>query len=138
MLASMVMEKNAMPNDIAKRGVITGANTGEMRAFSLPNQPSPTGAACVLGFRHRPDGLRQNVVHQVLRWLDVLKTLQPVHAGRGFLIHGRAGRARLLVSLEGRQRRAVQRGVEGVRQQGLELHALHSGFGFAVHQITCL
>src|SRR5271157_959504 len=44
MLSSMVMEKNAMPKDIAKRGVTTGANTGDSLPFRRSSQLSPFGA----------------------------------------------------------------------------------------------
>ena len=51
MPSSMVMEKNAMPNDMAKRGVTTGANIGASLPFSLSIQPSPFGATAGRGSR---------------------------------------------------------------------------------------
>src|SRR5271157_2473698 len=49
MLSSMVMEKNAMPNDIAKRGVTIGANAGDSLPFSRSSQLSPLGACAARG-----------------------------------------------------------------------------------------
>src|SRR5271157_1583190 len=45
-LSSMVMEKKAMPNDMANRGVTTGANTGDILPFSRSSQLS-LFAACM-------------------------------------------------------------------------------------------
>src|SRR5271165_628925 len=45
----MVMEKNAMPKDIAKRGVTTGANTGDSLPCRRCSQLSPFGACAARG-----------------------------------------------------------------------------------------
>ena len=134
----MVMEKKAMPNDMAKRGVATGANIGARRPFSFSSQPSPRGCRHRVLRRQGSDGLRQDVMDQVARRLGFVQRLQPVHSGPGFLNHGAAGGAALLVRLEGRQRRALQRAVQSFGQKGLDLDALHSGLGFPCHHLACL
>src|SRR5271165_1896892 len=54
MLSSMVMEKNAMPNDMAKRGVTTGEKNGVMPCFSRPHQPSACGTTTVVSAGSAP------------------------------------------------------------------------------------
>ena len=154
MPSSMVMEKNAMPNDMAKRGVATGRKHGSQAALQLlqPALAALNRDDVLRG--QRSDGLGQDVVYQVARRLSFVQALQPVHAGAGFCYQGTAGGAALLVRLEGRQLGAVQRTVQGFGQKGLDLDALHhpgsprcgaiwgprlhSGLVLACHHPTCL
>ena len=88
MPSSMVMEKNAMPNDMAKRGVAIGSEHRSQPPFSFPSSPR-RGRRRGVFRRERPDRGDQDVVHQVAGRLGFVQAFQPVHAGRRLLHHAR-------------------------------------------------
>ena len=138
----MDKEKNAIPNDMAKRGwrlmESTGANTGRSHAVSASAHEAfalgPDGDALALV----SGGGQQNVVHQVGGRLDFGQRFQPAPSRIGFREQRAADRADPGMGLKAFQLWPGQRPVEGFDQQRVKLRALHAVFGFACHHITCL
>ena len=140
----MESEKNAMPNDMAKRGCLATPRIGltsSARPILHALEPGNLRLSSRVGVQ--ADGVdpgrgRQDVVHQVDRRIDFHQFVQPAQAGIGFRQQRPAGRTAPGVSLEALQFLAAQALVERFGEKSVELAALHSVFVFRCHYITCL
>ena len=137
--------KNAMPNDMAKRGWRTVAQIGSMypdteactrSSHETRGWGARTVSSQALGVNARCGC--QDVADQAGWRLHLRETLQPVAARLSF---GEQRPARLAtpgVGLEAVEFAPAQDAVNGIREQEIELVALHSVTGLVWHHITCL
>src|SRR5207237_10763083 len=90
------------------------------------------------GARFHSRGRGEDVVDQVRGRLDFDYRLEPAHAGLSLDEEWAARRTGLAVDLKSLSRSSTESAVQGLREEGLKLCAMHSGLGFACHQTTCL